>query len=311
MNFDKAHYAQAAIGRAAARAGARLTVRRAVLQRVRRRRPRRRGGRAEAAARPGAHRRSAARAVLPRTERFAPRVRDRAQPRRGHRPPGGRAGRVAAGDPRHDNIRSSRPADLRVERARAEGLLAARARRAAGSARGGRARTACCAKGIDGFPEMSEVGLVRHFTRLSTWNYGVDTGMYPLGSCTMKYNPKVNEAAARIGGFAELHPLAPDEVVAGRARPHARPRRHARRDHRPAGRHAAAGRGRARRADRDDADPQAPRHAGRQPAQDGAHPGFGARHQPGERALLRLRRARDQVVRARQLLSISASWPRP
>jgi glycine dehydrogenase subunit 2 len=69
--------------------------------------------------------------------------------------------------------------------------------------------------GLDGFPEVTEVGLVRHFTRLSTWNYGVDTGMYPLGSCTMKYNPKVNEAAARLGGFAELHPLAPDEVAQG------------------------------------------------------------------------------------------------
>ncbi len=70
-------------------------------------------------------------------------------------------------------------------------------------------------EGIEGFPEMSEVGLVRHFTRLSTWNYGVDTGMYPLGSCTMKYNPKVNEAAARMGGFADLHPLAPEEVAQG------------------------------------------------------------------------------------------------
>ena len=69
--------------------------------------------------------------------------------------------------------------------------------------------------GIDGFPEVTEVGLVRHFTRLSTWNYGVDTGMYPLGSCTMKYNPKLNEAAARLGGFANLHPLAPDEVAQG------------------------------------------------------------------------------------------------
>jgi len=69
--------------------------------------------------------------------------------------------------------------------------------------------------GLAGFPEMTEVGLVRHFTRLSTWNYGVDTGMYPLGSCTMKYNPKVNEAAARMRGFAEVHPLAPDEAAQG------------------------------------------------------------------------------------------------
>jgi glycine dehydrogenase subunit 2 len=68
---------------------------------------------------------------------------------------------------------------------------------------------------IAGFPELSEIGVVRHFTRLSTWNYGVDTGMYPLGSCTMKYNPKVNETAARLRGFAELHPLAPDAVSQG------------------------------------------------------------------------------------------------
>ncbi|MBP7568732.1 MAG: aminomethyl-transferring glycine dehydrogenase subunit GcvPB [Acidobacteria bacterium] len=68
---------------------------------------------------------------------------------------------------------------------------------------------------VEGFPELTEVGLVRHFTRLSTWNYGVDTGMYPLGSCTMKYNPKLNEAAARMPGFAALHPLTPDEASQG------------------------------------------------------------------------------------------------
>ena len=68
---------------------------------------------------------------------------------------------------------------------------------------------------IPGFPELTEVGLVRHFTRLSTWNYGVDTGMYPLGSCTMKYNPKVNETAARLPGFANLHPLTPDAASQG------------------------------------------------------------------------------------------------
>jgi glycine dehydrogenase subunit 2 len=70
-------------------------------------------------------------------------------------------------------------------------------------------------EGVEGWPELTEVGLVRHFTRLSTWNYGVDTGMYPLGSCTMKYNPKLNEAAARMPGFAALHPLTPDEAAQG------------------------------------------------------------------------------------------------
>jgi glycine dehydrogenase subunit 2 len=68
---------------------------------------------------------------------------------------------------------------------------------------------------IAGFPEVSENNLVRHYTRLSTWNYGVDTGMYPLGSCTMKYNPKINETAARLGGFGGLHPLAPESAVQG------------------------------------------------------------------------------------------------
>src|SRR5512140_3721544 len=63
--------------------------------------------------------------------------------------------------------------------------------------------------GLDGVPEVSEVDVIRHFTRISTWNYSIDTGMYPLGSCTMKYNSRLNEKVARIDGFAGLHPLAP------------------------------------------------------------------------------------------------------
>ncbi len=58
------------------------------------------------------------------------------------------------------------------------------------------------------WPEVSEVEVVRHFTRLSQYNYGVDSGLYPLGSCTMKYNPKINEDAARLPGFADVHPAA-------------------------------------------------------------------------------------------------------
>ena len=69
--------------------------------------------------------------------------------------------------------------------------------------------------GIEGFPEVSENEVVRHFLRLSTWNYGIDTGMYPLGSCTMKYNPKINEAVCRLAGFALLHPLTPDRLAQG------------------------------------------------------------------------------------------------
>ncbi len=64
-------------------------------------------------------------------------------------------------------------------------------------------------------PEVSEVDLIRHFTRLSQKNYGVDAGFYPLGSCTMKYNPKMNEAAARLSGFLNAHPAQPDEVSQG------------------------------------------------------------------------------------------------
>ncbi len=64
-------------------------------------------------------------------------------------------------------------------------------------------------------PEVSEIDLVRHFTRLSQLNHGVDIGFYPLGSCTMKYNPKVNEEAASLPGFTDIHPYAPEEVVQG------------------------------------------------------------------------------------------------
>jgi glycine dehydrogenase subunit 2 len=64
-------------------------------------------------------------------------------------------------------------------------------------------------------PDLSEVDVVRHFTRLSTWNYGIDTGTYPLGSCTMKYNPKTNERQAALSGFANAHPLLPQELSQG------------------------------------------------------------------------------------------------
>ncbi|MGH9928749.1 MAG: aminomethyl-transferring glycine dehydrogenase subunit GcvPB [Pyrinomonadaceae bacterium] len=60
---------------------------------------------------------------------------------------------------------------------------------------------------LEGVPEVSEVDVIRHFVRMSTWNYSIDQGMYPLGSCTMKYNSRLNEKVARIPGFAGLHPL--------------------------------------------------------------------------------------------------------
>jgi glycine dehydrogenase subunit 2 len=68
---------------------------------------------------------------------------------------------------------------------------------------------------LEGVPELSEPDVVRHFTRISTWNYHIDLGMYPLGSCTMKYNSRLNERVARIAGFANLHPLAPVEDAQG------------------------------------------------------------------------------------------------
>ncbi|MBE3592005.1 MAG: aminomethyl-transferring glycine dehydrogenase subunit GcvPB [Thermoanaerobacter sp.] len=64
-------------------------------------------------------------------------------------------------------------------------------------------------------PEISEVDIVRHYTLLSNKNYGVDTGFYPLGSCTMKYNPKINEDMASLVGFTALHPYQPVETVQG------------------------------------------------------------------------------------------------
>jgi glycine dehydrogenase subunit 2 len=65
------------------------------------------------------------------------------------------------------------------------------------------------------FPELSEMSVVRHFTHLSQFNYSIDSGFYPLGSCTMKYNPRVNEEAARLPGFAFTHPRQPDETIQG------------------------------------------------------------------------------------------------
>jgi len=71
---------------------------------------------------------------------------------------------------------------------------------------------------IEGFPELSEVDVVRHYTRLSRLNYAIDLGLYPLGSCTMKYNPKINEKVARLPGFADLHPQTPEEMSQGALR---------------------------------------------------------------------------------------------
>ncbi len=64
-------------------------------------------------------------------------------------------------------------------------------------------------------PEVAEIDLVRHYTNLSRNAFGVDNGFYPLGSCTMKYNPKINEDVAALKGFTAVHPLQPEETVQG------------------------------------------------------------------------------------------------
>ena len=68
---------------------------------------------------------------------------------------------------------------------------------------------------LGAMPEVSEFETIRHYTRLSTWNYAIDLGMYPLGSCTMKYNARVNEVVARINGLADAHPYQPERLSQG------------------------------------------------------------------------------------------------
>src|SRR5205807_7670851 len=73
-------------------------------------------------------------------------------------------------------------------------------------------------KDLGHMPEVSEIEIIRHFTRLSTWNYAIDLGMYPLGSCTMKYNPRVNEVVVRFEGIANGHPYQPENISQGALR---------------------------------------------------------------------------------------------
>src|SRR3989337_1458324 len=65
------------------------------------------------------------------------------------------------------------------------------------------------------WPEVSEMDVIRHYTRVTQKNHAIDINMYPLGSCTMKYNPKINEAVARYPGFARLHPYQPESTIQG------------------------------------------------------------------------------------------------
>ena len=162
---------------------------------------------------------------------------------------------------------------------------------------------------IEGFPEVSEVEAIRHFTRLSTWNYAIDYGMYPLGSCTMKYNPRINELVARIEGLAWAHPYQPEALVAGLHGSDGAPGSRARRNHRHGRGHAAARRRRAWRTHRHPADPRAARKA-RQSAQEDPDSRFGARHQSGHRRHRRLRRREHQVERDRRARSRRARTTR-
>ncbi len=130
-------------------------------------------------------------------------------------------------------------------------------------------------------PEMNEPDVVRHYVNLSQLNYAVDTGFYPLGSCTMKFNPKLNEWAARLPGFANLHPMAPDEVAQGTLQLLWELERSLAEI---SGMHcgdAPAGGRCPGRADRDPDDPRAPPGDRPGPPRRGARPGFEPRDQPG------------------------------
>lgn len=76
-------------------------------------------------------------------------------------------------------------------------------------------RTGLSARGDIGLPQVSEPQALRHFVRMSTWNYSIDHGFFPLGSCTMKHNPRLNEKMARLPGFAHIHPMQPESTVQG------------------------------------------------------------------------------------------------
>lgn len=76
-------------------------------------------------------------------------------------------------------------------------------------------KTGLSERGTIGLPQVKEPEVMRHFVRLSSWNYSIDNGFFPLGSCTMKHNPRLNEKLARLSGFANIHPLQPIETVQG------------------------------------------------------------------------------------------------
>ena len=149
-------------------------------------------------------------------------------------------------------------------------------------------------------PELNEPEVVRHYVNLSHLNYAIDTGFYPLGSCTMKFNPKLNEWAARLPGFATLHPLAPDEIAQGTLQLLWELEGALMADQRDARGDPPAGGRRPGRADRDPDDPRPSPGARRERARRGARPRQLPRHEPRDRVDGRLPDDHDPVGRGRR-----------
>ena len=172
-------------------------------------------------------------------------------------------------------------------------------------------RRSCVREPIEGFPEVSEPEVLRHFLRLSQWNFGTATTFYPLGSCTMKYNPLANEVVARLPGFAGLHPLAPDATRRARCELMWELQEMLAEISGMDAVSLAAGGRRARRAHRHEDDPRLPPRPRRR-APTRAHPGERARHQSGERRAVRAtacsRRGQPAPGWSRRTRS-AARWP--
>ncbi len=149
-----------------------------------------------------------------------------------------------------------------------------------------------------GFPEVTEPVVMRHFTRISVLNHHIERDVFPLGSCTMKYNPRANEVAAAMPGFAALHPLAPEEAAQGALRLMAELARHLAEI---TGCIAITLRAGGRRPGRVHGAPHGARllPVARRGADARHLPRLGPRHQSGERRDGRFRAGRDPVERAR------------
>ena len=159
-------------------------------------------------------------------------------------------------------------------------------------------------------PEVSELQAVRHFTRLSQLNFSIDTHFYPLGSCTMKYNPRACNQYAMLPEFLGRHPLAPESHGAGLPAVPVRAAGDAEGSDRHARRLADADGGRAGRVRRRRDDPRLPRGAQRPRAHRDHRAGCRARHEPGDGDDVRLHGARDPVAAERRHRPRRAAAPR-